>query len=82
VALNVCEYEVPATPAGNDAVVIETAAPTESSKAFSVLCVGLLASVARRVKLEVPAVDGCPLSVPALDKVKPAGRFPDATDQI
>ena len=81
-APSVCEYSVPAEPDGSDAVVIERAVPTVRSKAFSVLCVGLLSSVTRSVKLEVPAVDGCPLSVPVADKVNPGGNVPDNSDQL
>jgi hypothetical protein len=34
------------------------------------------------VKLEVPAVVGVPEITPALLKVNPAGRLPDATDHV
>jgi hypothetical protein len=40
------------------------------------------ASVTRTVKLEVAAVEGVPLSTPALLRVSPAGSVPEATAQV
>jgi hypothetical protein len=34
------------------------------------------------VKLELSTVVGVPLRIPAVDKVSPAGRVPDVTDQL
>ena len=43
-------------------------------------CVPL--SATRTVKLAVPVAVGVPLTTPALDKVRPAGRLPTVTDHV
>ena len=42
----------------------------------------LLASVTCTVKLAVPAAVGVPLRTPPLLKLNPAGKLPDASDQL
>jgi hypothetical protein len=46
------------------------------------VCVGELSSITFTVKLELPALVGVPEIMPAPDSVSPAGRVPEATDQL
>ena len=47
------------------------------------VCAGLLLSVTLTVKLEVPLPVGVPEITPVDDdRLRPAGRLPEATDQV
>ena len=45
------------------------------------VCSGLLLSVTRTVKLDVPLAVGVPEITPPLESVSPAGSVPDASTQ-
>jgi hypothetical protein len=45
------------------------------------VCAGDPLSFTATVKVEVPAAVGVPVMKPPLDRLKPAGRLPDAIDQ-
>ena len=60
-------YELPTTPLGSDAVVIESAATTVMLSALVAVCaVGVEESVALTVKLVVPVAFGVPVMAPVL----------------
>ena len=64
-------------------VRVEDAAATIMLSDRSAVFAGLLTSVARTVKLEVPAVVGVPVIAPVLGlRVRPAGRGPLRIDHV
>jgi len=80
-AANVCEYAVPAVPAGSDAVVMLNAGGLiVRDSAFVVLPFAL--SVTFTVKLLDPAVPGVPDIVPPAERLKPAGSVPTDTVHV
>ena len=80
-APSVCEYPVPAVPAGSDDVVIPSAALTVNDSALVVLPPPL--STNRTVKGDVPAAEGVPLMMPVdAARVKPAGKVPSETVHV
>jgi hypothetical protein len=46
------------------------------------VCAGEELSVTATVKLEVPLAVGVPEITPALDRLSPVGRLPEATDHV
>jgi len=47
------------------------------------VCTGLAESATAAVKLDVPLAVGVPETIPvAADRVRPAGRLPEVTDQV
>jgi len=81
-----CEYPELAVPEGRVEEVIvraSAAAATVMEVAADWVCTGLLLSVTLTVKLEVPLPVGVPEMTPVdEDKLRPAGRLPEATDQV
>ena len=74
------EYGIPGEAIGSTgSVVIVKAGFTTISKAFVVVCGGLL-TAAWIVKLYVPGTAGVPDRFPVVDKVKPGGRNPESSD--
>jgi len=68
-------------PAASDVVVIEGAVAT--LKLSALVAVNELASVTCAVKLLVPVPVGVPEITPVLDaSVNPAGKMPEAMDQV
>jgi hypothetical protein len=53
-----------------------------TTSAFETIWAGLLLSVTLAVKLNVPALVGLPLIIPAVDKVSPAGKVPELMDHV
>ena len=82
VAATVALYATPATPEGNDAVVMVGGATTVSDRlAVAVRCVGLVESVTVMATVLVPAVVGVPLIAPVDEfRFNPAGR--PVADQV
>jgi hypothetical protein len=76
VALTGALYAAPATPDGNDVVVMVGGATTVSERfAVAVRCVGLVESVTVIATVLVPAVVGVPLIAPVeAFRFNPAGR--------
>jgi hypothetical protein len=62
-------------------VVAEAAETTMEKLAVAVLAVGVLESVTRTVKVDVPVVLGVPEITPADESESPVGSEPDATAQ-
>jgi hypothetical protein len=83
---SVVEYPVPTWPDGTEVLVIctaVTAAATVRESDFVAVCaVGVVESVTFAVKLNEPDAVGVPEIVPALDKVRPAGRAPELMLQL
>jgi len=72
---------MPDTPDGSEVVAIVSVATTGKVKlAWAVFC-GVLLSATRTVKFEVPDAEGVPAML-APDSVNPAGRLPEAIDQV
>ena len=63
-------------------VVVNGAMETERVPLVAVFAVGVLLSVTLTVKLEVPALVGAPEIAPLEDRLKPAGRDPEATTHV
>jgi hypothetical protein len=81
VALISCEYATPTSPAGNEGVVIVREPLGFTFSVSGIDAVADAASVARTVKLAVPAVVGVPLITPVeAPRVRPAGSEPDVID--
>lgn len=83
VAVSVVVYELPRTPAPR--LTEWTARPaglTVIDTCPEVDCVGDPLSFTVTVNADVPLAVGVPEIVPALDKVKPAGRLPEARDHV
>ena len=76
----VAEYGAPVLPAGKEVVVI-CGLPTMVMLRFAVAVLRTL-SVTFTVKLDVPIAVGTPLIVPVVDNKTPAGRVPEAIDQL
>src|SRR5271167_3371152 len=72
------------TPAGSDVVVIDnglTALTVIETGAVALRATGVVESVTRRVKSEVPAARGYPKMTPLVTfRVRPGGSLPDDTD--
>jgi spore coat protein U-like protein len=85
VAANVDEYEEPLVASGTEEVVTETGA-TEAAivkvSALLALAFGEEESSTVTVNAAEPTATGTPESLPALVKLKPAGRVPDETLQV
>ena len=79
-AARLCEYAVPISPPGNDAVVTTGAATTLIESALVADPETL--SVTLTVKFAVPATDGVPLIWPAELSVKPVGSVPAEIDHV
>jgi len=76
-------YELPTTPLGSDAVVIESAATTVMLSALVAVCaVGVEESVALTVKLVVPVAFGVPVMAPLALRVAQAGGEPEEMLQV
>jgi hypothetical protein len=75
-----CGYGVPTIPGGNEDGTIVSAAAIRIVSDFVASCAGLLESVRRTVKSEIPAVVGVPLMTPPDDSARPAGNVPEALD--
>jgi hypothetical protein len=76
------EYAIPTVPFGNEAVVtISTGTPTFILMESGLLafCIGVEESVTCTVKADCPALVGVPLIIPALLKLRPAGKLPEST---
>ena|SRR5438552_2496905 len=81
-ASSVPEYVTPTAPfPRGDEPVIVSGFTTSTVNARVAVCAGAPASLARAVKLKLPAVNGLPLSTPAELNVRPGGNIPDAKDQ-
>jgi len=79
VAASVCEYAVPWTPFGNEAVVIVRTALIVIVNDFCAVCTP---SATCTVKVAGPEVEGVPLMTPAADRDNPAGGVPEANDHV
>jgi hypothetical protein len=87
VAARPLEYAVPCVPEGKPDVVIaradDDAAAMAIERLTDLVCAGFPASVTVAVKLDVPLAVGVPEIRPVLeDRLSPAGRLPDVTDQV
>jgi hypothetical protein len=80
VAVRVTEYGTPTVPAGGAEKFVVTPVPMVSVVASVAICPR--ASVTLAVKLNVPVAVGVPVSTPLAFRVIPAGRLPEATDQV
>ena len=76
---SVCEYAVPAVPAGKDEVVIASAGALTVRLSALVTEADAL-SVTFAVKLNVPATPAVPDIVPPGVRFNPPGKLPDSTD--
>jgi SpoU rRNA methylase family enzyme len=73
---------VPTVPETSDEVVTAKADGATVIEADAVaVCAGLPESVAVAAKLKTPLVVGVPEIAPALERVSPAGRLPELSDQ-
>jgi hypothetical protein len=83
VAVIVWEYEVPIIAFGKMVVVKESGFVTAMERALAAVCgLGWVLSLTWTVKIEVPEVLGEPERKPEVERVRPAGRFPEMTVQM
>jgi hypothetical protein len=79
VAASCAEYAEPTVPPASELVVTETGLATVSVRLLDAVCEP---SVAATLNDEVPAALGVPVMAPLADNDRPAGRLPDASDQV
>lgn len=64
-------------------LIVRVAGVTGREIATEAVCIGFAASVAFAVKLKLPATVGVPEIMPVDEaRVSPAGRLPEAIDQV
>jgi hypothetical protein len=81
-AARVWEYAIPTVPPGRLAVVTDRSTGIVMDSALVAVSAGVWASVTWAVKLAVPAVVGVPEMTPPEERDRPAGREPEASDQL
>jgi hypothetical protein len=85
-AASVVEYAVPTVPEGTELVEIvtgvTTAATVSVNDVVAVCAVGIVESVTFAVNVNEPPAVGVPEIVPAVDRVKPAGKAPELMVQL
>jgi hypothetical protein len=82
-AVSVCEYAVPAVPAGNEVVVMLGGVAAATIAIWNARVADRFAeSVTLAVKVNVPAVVGVPEIAPLPARVRPGGSDPSASDHV
>jgi hypothetical protein len=67
---------------GSVVEVIVRAERTVRVRDWVAVCVGVAASAALTVNVEVPVAEGVPERVPSGARERPGGRAPEVTDQV